>query len=73
MVRLKVNVLHTVHADDSFQFLYGSIKSFATMRKDTGEIYFNSSMVRLKEIPAGILKMHNQKFQFLYGSIKSNV
>ena len=54
-----------------FQFQYGSIKSCFAGLDRSGNLGFNSSMVRLKDIltsESGSVKL---MFQFQYGSIKS--
>ena len=52
-----------------FQFHYGTIKSLPHPRSPNNNSYFNSTMVRLKELEArGIIL--ERKFQFHYGTIK---
>ena len=54
-----------------FQFHYGTIKS-PCLYKNAGEVvYFNSTMVRLKEYLNSKKREHFYPFQFHYGTIKS--
>ncbi len=70
MVRLKVPMTASRMFSMIFQFQYGAIKS----RKMDGCTwyfdYFNSNMVRLKEVLAEKVKVEVEKFQFQYGAIK---
>ena len=70
MVRLKVRLPFVCRPSAVFQFQYGTIKSFLTLKKFQKQSCFNSNMVRLKERKHfnGTLK---RKFQFQYGTIKS--
>ena len=54
-----------------FQFLYGAIKRIETPQNTPDEIYFNSSMVRLKVMKGFNVPGIERTFQFLYGAIKS--
>jgi len=56
----------------SFQFQYGSIKSFLLFLRQIEQIDFNSNMVRLKGKPP-TKKNIPKSFQFQYGSIKSDI
>ena len=53
-----------------FQFHYGTIKSVNKRHTPMKCHYFNSTMVRLKELKAAPAKS-NMLFQFHYGTIKS--
>jgi len=72
MVRLKVlGKVAEIIVVIIFQFQYGAIKSHKSYTYFNLFLYFNSSMVRLKDMEKGTtLKKHI--FQFQYGAIKSS-
>ena len=52
-----------------FQFHYGTIKRLSPPSSVTNQCYFNSTMVRLKDIDYRF-KVDTYEFQFHYGTIK---
>jgi len=72
MVRLKVAKIQAPYKPTTtFQFQYGSIKRYQAVYHPAYDSYFNSNMVRLKEILLINTPIDIRKFQFQYGSIKS--
>ena len=71
MVRLKDRLSFGIAYVTLFQFHYGTIKRILEHSITGKVIYFNSTMVRLKEnqsvVPARVASV----FQFHYGTIKS--
>ena len=71
MVRLKVYAKYPlILRIDLFQFHYGTIKRSQQDYYGTDFVYFNSTMVRLKE-SSGAQSHEGKLFQFHYGTIKS--
>ena len=71
MVRLKVGVSDILRMKTQFQFHYGTIKSVIGSLGAIQNSYFNSTMVRLKDL-GGHSSTVSVKFQFHYGTIKRN-
>ena len=70
MVRLKVSIpLYTMADFNVFQFQYGAIEGKIVAQGDRINLYFNSSMVRLKETARTIAGV-SFEFQFQYGAIE---
>ncbi|SFC84040.1 hypothetical protein SAMN05421747_1353 [Parapedobacter composti] len=55
---------------NKFQFLYGAIKGPFSRSVISAIRYFNSCMVRLKEVYDMLNRIAISGFQFLYGAIK---
>ena len=73
MVRLKDQSPLSASTGMRFQFHYGTIKSRVTCNTIQANLYFNSTMVRLKVSEDEIKGIDKNKFQFHYGTIKSAI
>ena len=56
---------------EEFQFQYGTVESFSLPKCISIQLYFNSSMVRLKVMPRTSC-MTRSRFQFQYGTVERN-
>ena len=70
MVQLKEQIGTVIILPEKFQFQYGTIKSYRTMKRKFEELNFNSNMVQLKDCNGRKNYKKRKAFQFQYGTIK---